>query len=98
MCDRNQFDVTVVAPSYLQQGDTLTASIFFAEKIPVEGRITIGENTLVSGRIDEANYQVKANELGRHQFEGEFLIKTETGETKTYPFTHEYTIVPKSKH
>ncbi|MEZ4883177.1 MAG: hypothetical protein R3E32_00480 [Chitinophagales bacterium] len=94
-CHHNLYDVSIIAPNNLQQGDTLTANIFLAQKIPLQGRIMIGTDTLADGRIDVETYKIKTDRLGIHTLEGELITKGAFGETKIYPFTHEYTVLPK---
>lgn len=96
-CRFGQYHVEVNAPNFIGQGDTLNATIFLAEVIPVKGKLMIGEEAIAEGRLEGETYQVKADKLGKHQIKGALITKDGYGNTKTYSFVHEYTVLPKSE-
>ena len=93
-CGFAQYNVMVLAPTHIQQGDSATANIFLAEKIPVQGILIVEEDTLSMGKIDLEEYQIPTNKRGKQTLEGKLISKDAYGKTKTYPFIHEYTVLP----
>ena len=57
----------------------------------------IGEEVIAEGRLEGETYQVKADKSGKHQIKGALITKDGYGNTKTYSFSHEYTVVSKTE-
>lgn len=89
------YDLIVQSQNLIERGDTLKTIIFLAESIPVQGKLMIGKDIIKEGRLDGETYQIRADKLGKHQIEGALITKDGYGQTKTYPFTHKYTVLPK---
>ncbi len=95
-CIYDKYYTHVIAPNRLWQDETTNARITFTENPKIRRPTFIVEGKGVALDADgTAIYQMKTKKLGKHLLEGKVIMQNNWGKTMTYPFTHEYTVLPK---
>ncbi len=89
------YRILINAAYRFEQGDTLCLKASFAERIYGKRKVVIENDTLLTNEYGIVKYRKNAHTIGTHQIKGQILQKDGWGRTTAYPFTHEYTVLPK---
>ncbi len=93
----NRYRVEVIPNSKkIYEGDMFEAEIVLVEEAEfIPQYVVVEDDTLKQNRNNRATYGIRNPKIGTHWLSGEVHTKDERGWEETYPFIHEYTVLPK---